>query len=392
MKRVMLGAYYFPPMTGVGCMRAAKFAKYLSRIGWQVSVTSVNSHCYRQAAVDASLVADMPAVDLARLPCLRGVPLLLIKLYFPVFVCWRAWKARRELDAVVLFGSPFYPFLWVGLIQRVLGKPVVLDFRDGWSSVHAPQATSFRAGATNAIRRLIERVATSAACASVFATETLREQYVALFPANGKRFVTITNGYDPEDFTHLLEDIAGKASDSDLVVAGKFLFYTPQVGDLLMQTMTTMPDVRLRYFGEEASAFRELAARWGLEKRVKISGPVPYPKVLEAMQSARLCVLSTVGREGLGTKIFDYLALGRPVLCFVPEQSELAARFGHLSSTVFCEPPYTVDTVQNALEHALQAKGVAPEQALHGFDRLSKAQALGALLEQSVAAFGKSKP
>ena len=41
MKKVLLIAYYFPPLGGDGVQRSVKFVKYLIQKGWSVSVLTV---------------------------------------------------------------------------------------------------------------------------------------------------------------------------------------------------------------------------------------------------------------------------------------------------------------------------------------------------------------
>lgn len=380
MKRVLLGAYYFPPMAGVGWMRAAKFAKYLPDAGWQVRVATVDPRYYAEQSHLLAAQEVAPGV-IDRLAYHAWMPLMFIKLVYPLFVVLVTWRHRREIDAVVLFGSPFYPFLWTPVLRWLLDVPVVVDFRDGWSSVHAQQS-GWRSRWLNPLRRFIERRALRNACAGVFATDVLREQYAMQFPAQARHLVTITNGYDPEDFCTLTATSGKSADHQRLVIAGKFLFYTPEAGRHLIRAVCQRPGVRLKYMGEEAAQFRTLVTELNAGDQVEISDSLSYPEVLGQVSQADLCVVSTASREGLGTKIFDYLALGKPVFALVPPNSELAIQFGHLPSICLCESPRTEIEVGKALEQALTLKGENPEVALAGFDRAAKAKKLAGVLDR----------
>ena len=54
-RRVLVVAYYFPPMGLSGVQRVAKFVKYLPRYGWQPEVLTVEPGAY--FAYDESLMA-----------------------------------------------------------------------------------------------------------------------------------------------------------------------------------------------------------------------------------------------------------------------------------------------------------------------------------------------
>ena len=48
-RRVLVLAYYFPPVGGAGVQRTLKFVKYLSALGWDAAVISTRSRRLRRA-------------------------------------------------------------------------------------------------------------------------------------------------------------------------------------------------------------------------------------------------------------------------------------------------------------------------------------------------------
>src|SRR5579859_4861972 len=46
MKRVLFVAYYFPPLGGIGSVRAASFATHLADFGWEATVLAPRSGAY----------------------------------------------------------------------------------------------------------------------------------------------------------------------------------------------------------------------------------------------------------------------------------------------------------------------------------------------------------
>ena len=58
-RRVLVLAYYFPPVGGAGVQRTLKFVKHLAALGWDATVISTHSRAY--GVCDASLVAEVPA-------------------------------------------------------------------------------------------------------------------------------------------------------------------------------------------------------------------------------------------------------------------------------------------------------------------------------------------
>src|SRR5512133_3152494 len=57
-RRVLVLAYFFPPVGGAGVQRTLKFVKYLAELGWDATVVSTRRHSSRVR--DRSLLADVP--------------------------------------------------------------------------------------------------------------------------------------------------------------------------------------------------------------------------------------------------------------------------------------------------------------------------------------------
>jgi hypothetical protein len=56
-KKVLIIAYYFPPMGGSGVQRPVKFAKYLQRFGWDPIVVAPDPDIYH--TFDDSLLQEL---------------------------------------------------------------------------------------------------------------------------------------------------------------------------------------------------------------------------------------------------------------------------------------------------------------------------------------------
>ena len=67
--RVLMAAYYFPPLAGSGVFRSLRFAKYLPLYGWQPTVISTDRPPNGWNFADQSIVSETPEnVDVIRIP------------------------------------------------------------------------------------------------------------------------------------------------------------------------------------------------------------------------------------------------------------------------------------------------------------------------------------
>lgn len=266
MRKVLLIAYYFPPIGGSGVQRPTKFVKYLPEFGWQPYVISTDRpygdgaegrdetlladippgvsvwrvptpqpqpvHRLaqwvgwrpRQAAATAAIIgapAESPARTVEALPLstrLRRAllaPLYLVQdppvdpaLYWALRIVPLAREIiRRERIDVVLTTVPPWSALIAGaLLRRLTGRPWVADFRDPWTDNEFTYAPTPR---RRRFDELLERRLLDAADAVISVTPPCLEGLRRKTRRDDKPFVLIPNGWDRDDFPDLAAVRAG---------------------------------------------------------------------------------------------------------------------------------------------------------------------------------------
>jgi glycosyltransferase involved in cell wall biosynthesis len=248
--RVLVVAYYFPPLGGVGVQRTLKYVKYLPAAGWTPIVVTPANPAYMVR--DESLLDELPpevsvertgSFEPARLPNAiagwlarrrtpsgggprdatvgpagAGLPArVLMKgmilwnriwglLLFPdAAVGWVGSAVRRGLaihrrapvDVIYSTSAPISCHLIAGRIAARTGLPWIADFRDPWiGNAFATPPRGWHA----IQQRRIERRIVDGADTIVFATDGLRQAYAARYPSAAARMRVIPNGYDRADF------------------------------------------------------------------------------------------------------------------------------------------------------------------------------------------------
>ena len=128
----------------------------------------------------------------------------------------RLWKSstrctscdgKEKADAVLITGSPFYPFLLAGMIKREFRVPVILDFQDPWiSNGGALRAPLTKGWAANLLARMLEPRAVASADFITSVSERQNEELLARYPAFPRDSVAaIPIGGDAGDY-----DICGR--------------------------------------------------------------------------------------------------------------------------------------------------------------------------------------
>ncbi len=252
MKKILIVAYYFPPIAASGSMRPLGFCRYLKDYGWlpRILCTDPGSAVPPQA-VDEGLCAAIPDhVHIDRVPhpnplrnllsirekarqWLRSTPwaqressaspnsiqsgpdglpappatikdlILDWAFSFPDIQCyWRRPAIRRlwnlplaeRPDLVYATGNPWTSFLVGKALARRFGVPFIADFRDPWTL--SPQYGLFNSPFLSRKAKRLERSVCSAGARIVLNTEELREQFCSDYPEFARKCVTITNGFD----------------------------------------------------------------------------------------------------------------------------------------------------------------------------------------------------
>ncbi len=348
--RVLMVAYYFPPVGGVGVQRTLKFATYLPRYGWQPEIVAPGNPGF--ALRDPSLMALVPAtlqvhrtrsLEPAKLATwARGLfgrrrngsasgqatlrsgagqqsaassrrrprPLRVLAtawsrlwgalLYpdtavawvpFAVFAGWRAAR-RGRVQVVYSTALPISTHLAGKWIARLSGRPWLADFRDPW--IGSPM-TADPNRLTAWLRRRTERGIVRRADAVVFATEGLRDMYARRYPERASRFVCIPNGYDRAD----IEGVAPAPYEPGhfhLLFAGSL--YRSQELEVFLdgveRLLARRPDLRDRlrvhFLGKVNEANRAIASRYADPARlggvVAFEAFVPRPQALARIAGA----------------------------------------------------------------------------------------------------------
>jgi glycosyltransferase involved in cell wall biosynthesis len=255
MKKVLIVAYFFPPLATSGSFRPLGFCRYIERYGWLPRVlTTEPASIYPRPAIDENLCLRLPGIKIDRVPDTNPVQFLIhardtlrkrmrdlldsrdrqpsngagspepaengrggqtgLKdlalewlFSFPDPQCSWLRPAVRRLsrlprgerpDAVFATGRPWTSLLVGKALAQTFGVPFVADFRDPWT----PWGNnSFYEQEGSLLSRkfwALERSIYAAANRVVTTTEELRTKLLTDHPDLEGKCVTITNGFDSE--------------------------------------------------------------------------------------------------------------------------------------------------------------------------------------------------
>ncbi|MEZ5360278.1 MAG: hypothetical protein R3F48_15790 [Candidatus Zixiibacteriota bacterium] len=364
-RRVLIVAYYFPPLGLGGVQRMHKLAKYLPQCGYDVHVLTVKPVAY--PAYDESLLDELPPevvihrsgstdpTRLARLlhlpmsssPTLKKIAKNKAGLWPDSKIGWRNKAIRKgkaiidEYDIHVILSSspPITGHLIAAELSRVSKVPWIADFRDIWES-YPPEAIYDDENTIKKSYKLLNEIAHQAS-----AITAVNEMIAKKISPSG---VVIPGGFDEDDFTGI---VSKPESDT-------FTFcYLGSVGTLhpiepilagfesARNEHTGFRDkARIRIIGRNNPGYIDtLLMQYDFSDRVDIVDYLPHREAVQKASECSAFLLSAPSeyKDILTGKVFDYLALRKPILATVPPDGEAAALIQRHDAGVAVSPDDT---------------------------------------------------
>jgi glycosyltransferase involved in cell wall biosynthesis len=368
-RRVLIVSYHFPPEGAVGGLRPARFARLLPRFRWQPYVLSVNRAAAemldpeRARGLDDVIVVrtrEFPVITAAlskawqrvrrsetssspngdaksersgetlRQKFIRHV--VSLALFSPdgqkewaLGAAWTSVKLIRKLGiACVVTTSPPASAHLVGLVSSALTKARwVADFRDPWLESLDGRPRRARSRAGDAVEAWMERTVIRRADRIITTTLRLKEALESRYALTAGKVVCVPNAIESralamnegEKYERLTITYAGTLYEGR---SPEPLFRA--VSELIRERHLSAASICIKLIGNceavDGVDTRAMAARYGLEKVVEISGFVPRSEALRIMQKSHmLLVISPAHHELIvPAKVYDYLASGVEIL------------------------------------------------------------------------------
>lgn len=427
-RSVFVMAYAFPPASPIGTFRTLRLVKRLSAEGWATSVLTVTPGTYEpQMPVDEALLKQVPASctvlhapvvrpfsTLARVAGtmrrgraaraagdaggqaseVRGAgssrPALFRRLYsaaaettcipdkangwiLPAVAAGLAHVVRRRPDALYSSAPPWSGQVAALLVARATGLPWIADFRDPWARApwREDQPERIRRASVRLERRVIAR-----ADAILFATQTNRNEYVAAYgSAIAAKCHVVPNGCDPAEFVDLRTE---PESDRFVLLHAGSLYGARNPTRLFSAIATAIRSgaidrtrFRLRLIGATAASMDgpSAAVALGLDDVVEFAPRMPRHEILRAMASAScLLVLQPGTTVSVPGKLYEYLAIGRPILSLSEEgeTSDLVRASGLGLAVAPHDEPAIVEALTRLVCEGHQGRARAPRHLYDG--------------------------
>jgi hypothetical protein len=416
MFKVLVIAYYYPPLGLSGVQRTLKFTKYMSRYNWEPTVITTGNVAY--FAHDFSLLkeAEEAGVKIIRTEAF-DVNAILGKQYNTVnmpkefirrilsriskafFIpdnknSWakKAYKVAKELlqkekfDIIFVTVPPYSGFVTASKLKKEFGIPLFVDYRDLWFGNHF----SFYPTPYHKYKhKKLEYKALRAADKVVAINRKIKEKILLNYPfLSFNDVMIIPHGFDPADF----ESSKGKIESSHkmkLTYAGIFYenitpeYFLKAFKQLSVERPDIAANIELEFIGHLRNENKKLITELGINEFVRDQGYLEHKETVKRLKVSDVLWMM-IGKihnsDTISTsKLYEYFGTRKPILGCVIEGTAKSALQEYSAS--FITQPDDIHEIKEAIIkiHDLYQKKNLPipnEEFVQKHDRITLTEQL----------------
>ena len=380
MKKILIITYYWPPSGGGGVMRWLKMSKYLPEFGWQPVVYTPSNP--DSSVYDESLVNDIhPDIIEIKTPIWEPYQIYrkltgkkkneTFKAGYISEASTGNWKNRlsvfirgnflipdprmfwikpsvkyltnylkeNPVDAMVSTGPPHSMHLIALGLKKKINIPWIADFRDPWTDIDFYHKLRLTRWADRKHRRLEQKVLQNA------------NHVVTVSPSWQKDFEKISNrqidlvhnGYDSEDFNFQEDDFI---IQQEFILSHFGAFNKDRNPSTLWAVLAELSSVnaefkkalRIQLIGQTDESIIEEIKQKGLAEKLVLYGYLPHRQGIDLLRRSQILLLPINDAPNLKGilpgKMFEYLAIRRPILAIGPTSADYAQILAETKSGV----------------------------------------------------------
>ena len=371
MKKVLFITYYWPPSGGAGVQRGLKFVKYLPEFGVQPFVLTVHPDEASYPSIDATLITDVPnEVEVIRTKSFEPLRILAaiggknavphagfasakkegmvqramrwVRGNWMIPDARRGWVKHavraaaeiieREKIGTIVISSPPHSSQLIGLElkRRFPDLRWIADLRDPWTDIYFTKELMKGPRAVRLDAEWEARVM-KGADAIVVVGPSMKKAFASRYGQDvEKRINVITNGYDRSDIERV-KTIRPASDRFRITYVGTMAgSYDPRAFFDAMSACAGAGDrtIELRFVGSVSAEVRAIAVAAGVDRICTWVPSVSHDEALREMAEANMLLLVIPDGDGaeriLTGKLFEYLAMERPILGIGPVNGDAA--------------------------------------------------------------------
>jgi glycosyltransferase involved in cell wall biosynthesis len=205
-----------------------------------------------------------------------------------------------------------------------------------------------------------------------------------------RKFARVANGYDPETFRSFQ---ARPHEGNKVVITHMGTAYKSSSPQYFLRALDLLPEairnsIEVRFIGRVAET--ELGLFEARRDSIKVLGFMPQEQALRRVEETDFLLLTMTNEYSLPGKLFEYMAMGKPVLAISPKDGEVD-RILKETGAGWCAEPQDSAGIQALIRRAyemvhLKRESFAPDwEAVRRYERPRLAGELAGLIEDRLS-------
>jgi glycosyltransferase involved in cell wall biosynthesis len=346
-RKVLIIAYYFPPMGLSGVQRTVKFAKFLPKYGWKPTVLTVEPTGYyafddtllKEAEEAGVKIVRTLSYDVNRILKKRGIIKMppewmrkVLQFFGDLFfipdtkIGWKtpAIKTASNLidkerfDVMFATAPPQTDFLIGAALKRKYDIPLVVDYRDAWLEYPfkyfpTPLHRLWHAHLEKQVLKAADRV--------IVTHRRVKESILRRNKTlDYNEVIIISQGFDAEDFP--LMNAEKQANPVKMKITHSGTFYAERNPVIMLHALAnvfrTNPKIRGRievhFAGNAREEDRQLVKRLNLQNAVYFLGYLPHRKCIQCLVESDVLWFVLDNDYQTPGKLYEYFGSRKPII------------------------------------------------------------------------------
>lgn len=381
-RKVLVIAYYFPPMGYSGVQRTAKFVKYMPDFGWEPTVLTIQPKYYY--AFDNYLLKEIENRGIRvirtgtkdptqriinqkkiKSEIIRKVFNRISQTFFlpdnkkgwmkPALREARKLLSLETFDIIFATAPPYTSFLIGTELKKEFGIPLILDYRDAWLD----DGLSFYPTPFHRwIVKSMEKKVLHQSNKIVSYTRQIKEHILKNYPfIKPDEIVIIPHGYDEEDFEVKSENLRS-SNKFRITYSGAFYdertpkFFLKAIEKLLFERPDLESQIEFYFVGNFPKYYYRKIQKSKYKSIFHFTDYVNHQENIKYLLSSDVLWLMIRHSKNphlyATSKLFEYMGTTKPILACVPLNGAAASILKDYGAAFIVEPE-DVEGIKNKL-------------------------------------------
>lgn len=429
MKKILVLAYDFPPYNSIASQRPASWLKYLPN--YEIDITVVTRHwdnitsavdyikpsneniTKQQIVNSQSRIIRAPyspnlrdkiiiKYGLNNLVWLRKVlsffysNLKFLSLKFDetnlLFDAANDYLKQHKVDCIIATGEPFILFKHAANLSNNHQTPWIADYRDCWTNPPKQNDKWFNNFYLTFLKYIEKKTLANASCITT-ASPTYKDRLQSLHPNH--RIEVVLNGYDIDNI-YTLQEVEINYEQFEIAYAG--IIYPHQQVEMFLQGLAkfikskSVTNIKVVFYGLDFYPdMKDRITKFDttLQPYIFFTERLPYNDVLIKLKQAHcLLLLTDENANWLNAKVFDYLAIKKPILLVKNDKGILESIVDENNVGFKASTAEDVFNKINSIyeSYFLEKKEINILASTQKYSRIIQSKILAALIEEVIKA------